>query len=292
MTITVLDSDAGMAAVLRATPADRPAALEAMLSPMAAALRFAPPGVGLADLHAMGLGFPLDRDLDAMAAGLERLRQADAWTRVEAALAAACATLQDAHPGLVMPDVAVLLVLGDPSDEYFAREVRGLVGNGGLTGTITLTLLPTDENLARLEAAAVHELHHQLRYAPGGVVWDPATVAVREHVVSEGLADAFATHLHGDLGPTPIGAPWRDDEVVLDHAATGLDVTGMQHFAGWVLGDAAARRFGAEPVGVPTGAGYALGLRLAERYLARTGRTAAEALHDDARDVAAVGLRD
>jgi hypothetical protein len=31
----------------------------------------------------------------------------------------------------------------------------------------------------------VHELNHNLRYAPGGVVWDPASVVVGEHTVSE-----------------------------------------------------------------------------------------------------------
>ncbi len=90
-----------------------------------------------------------------------------------------------ATPDLQVPDISFLLVLGNPDDDYFMNSARGLSGNGSATGYISLTLWPTDENLARLEAAAVHELNHNLRYAPGGVVWDPASVVVGEHIVSE-----------------------------------------------------------------------------------------------------------
>ncbi|WP_406276425.1 DUF2268 domain-containing protein [Nocardia sp. NBC_00881] len=49
----------------------------------------------------------------------------------------------------------------------------------------------------------MHELHHNLRYSPGGVVWNPTTVTVGEQVVSEGLAAAFARQLYGEgLGYT------------------------------------------------------------------------------------------
>lgn len=137
-----------------------------------------------------------------------------------------------------------------------------------------------DENLARMEAATVHELNHNLRYAPGGVVWDPASVAVGEHVISEGLADAFARQLYGDtIGYTPMGRAHLNDDAVFDKVVSGLGTTGMRNFTAWVHGDDAARRFGAEPVGVPAGAGYAVGNRLVDAYLAAEGKSAADALH-------------
>lgn len=108
-------------------------------------------------------------------------------------------------PGLEFPDVTVLLMVGDADDDYFVGPARGFSGNGSVPGFITLTLWPTEENMGRLEAAAVHELHHNLRYSPGGVVWDPATVRVGEQIVSEGLADAFARQLYGKAGYTPWG---------------------------------------------------------------------------------------
>lgn len=59
----------------------------------------------------------------------------------------------------------------------------------------------------------------------------------------------------------------------------------MQNFTAWVHGDATAARFGATPVGLPTGAGYAVGNRLVDTYLTATGRTAAQALLVDSRQV-------
>ena len=57
--------------------------------------------------------------------------------------------------------------------------------------------------------------------------------------------------------------------------------------ASWVLGDAIAGRFGAPPIGIPTGAGYAVGNRLVDAYLAATGLSASEAVHADAREIIA-----
>src|SRR5699024_12408859 len=84
------------------------------------------------------------------------------------------------------PDSPVLLVLGDPGDEPFMGPARGATGNGSISGYIQLTMWPAEENLVRLEAAAAHELNHTLRYAPGGVVWDPARVVVGEDRKSVG----------------------------------------------------------------------------------------------------------
>jgi uncharacterized protein YjaZ len=291
MTVTMIDTSAGMERVLRAPVAERPALLRDLLAPTAGMFRWFPGEVDLAAMHAAAMGFPLDggAEMDErLLAALGRLRDADAWTRTAHALGAGAAALREAVPGVVVPDVVVSLVLGDPRDEYFMRDALGSSGNGSATGFLSLVVWPTDENLARFEAAAVHELHHNARYAPGGVVWDPAVVAVGEHVVSEGLADAFARQLHGDLGPTPMGAAAADDDAALAKVASGLEVQGMQHFTAWVHGDVAARRHGAEPVGLPSGAGYAAGLRLVDAYLEATGRTAAEALHAPSREIIAI----
>ncbi len=291
MTITVLDTSAGMTAVLDAAPARRDGELRRMLLPMEGMYRYFPGEVDLVQMHAMGFGFPLDRDEEEVRAALLWLQDADAWNRIEGALARGVAVQSEAVEGLVVPDIRMLLVLGDPGNGYFMGAARGLSGNGGMTGYLTLTLWPTEENLDRLEASAVHELNHNLRYAPGGVVWDPASVTVGEHVVSEGLADAFARQLHGEeKGRTPMGRGLRGDREVFDRMVGGLAVTGMQNFTAWVHGDEAARLFGAEPVGIPAGAGYAVGNELVDRYLAATGMTAAAALHAPSAEIIDVAL--
>ncbi|MEE2057326.1 DUF2268 domain-containing protein [Rhodococcus artemisiae] len=280
MTITVLDTATEMNAVLTADEPARPDLVRVLLSPMEGMFRYLPGDVDLFAMHTMSMGFPIDRCVDETRRALGRLVAADAWNRIERALVDAVAVQTLATPDLQVPDISFLLVLGDPDDDYFMSSARGLSGNGSATGYISLTLWPTDENLARLEASAVHELNHNLRYAPGGVVWDPTSVVVGEHIVSEGLADAFARQLYGDsLGYTPFGVPHLDDDAAFEKIVSALNVSGMENFAAWVIGDDAAARFGAEPVGVPMGAGYAVGNRLVDRYLIETGKRAADALH-------------
>lgn len=286
MTITVLDTYPAIDEILLAPTADRPALLRAMLEPVTDMYRYFPGEVDLVAMHAMSSGFPLDRDEELCRAALEALHDADAWGRVRRALHDALPVQLAATPGIAVPDITVLILLGDPGDAYFMGQALGMTGNGSMSGYLSLVFWPSEENLARLEATAVHELNHNLRYSPGGVIWDPATVTVGEQVVSEGLADAFARQLYGDaLGYTRIGVPHLHDDAVFKKVVSGLEVTGMRNFTSWVQGDAAATRFGATPVGLPTGAGYSVGNRLIDAYLAASGRTAAEALLVASREI-------
>ncbi|MEU6431832.1 DUF2268 domain-containing putative Zn-dependent protease [Microbispora sp. NPDC046973] len=291
MSITVLDTYSAMRRILLAPVADRADLLRSMLEPIRGMYRHHPGEVDLVAVHLQTSGFPIDRDEERCLDALETLAAAGAWQRMRRALDDALAVLLEATPGLEAPDITVLLVLGDPGDEHFMGPCKGLTGFGGISGQIAITFWPFPENVERLEATAVHELHHNLRFSPGGVVWDPMTVTVGEHIVSEGLADAFARQLYGDeLGHARIGVPHLGDDEVFAKVLTGLDVTGMQNLTAWVHGDPSAERFGLTPVGLPMGAGYAAGNRLVDAYLAATGRTAAQALHADSSQVVAVAL--
>lgn len=288
MKITVLDTDTAMRKILRAPVNERAALLEEMWRPVAGMYRYFPGPVDLVAMHAASSGFPLDRDTGACLDAVERLRAADAWGRIERALEVAADRLADALRRIDLPEITVLLIVGDPGDRIYLDEALGLTANGSATGYLYLNVWPTPENLARLEAMVVHEFDHNVRYAPGGVVWDPATVTVGEQIISEGLADALARELYGDeLGPARIGVPHRHDDALFATVTANLGVTGMQNFASWVLGDAIAGRFGAPPIGIPTGAGYAVGNRLVDAYLAATGLTASEAVHVAASEIIA-----
>ncbi|MEW2356558.1 DUF2268 domain-containing putative Zn-dependent protease [Spirillospora sp. NPDC029432] len=291
MPINVLDTYSAMRGILRAPSADRPDLLRSMLEANKGMYRYQPGEIDLVDAHLQTSGFPIDRDEERCLEALETLAAARAWERMQRALDDALAVLLEATPGLEAPDITVLFVLGDPGDEHFMGPCKGLTGFGGISGNIAITLWPYPENVERLEATAVHELHHNLRWSPGGVVWDPMTVTLGEHIVGEGLADAFARQLYGDeLGYARIGVPHLHDDEVFEKVLTGLDVTGMQNFTAWVHGDPSAERFGLTPVGLPMGAGYAAGNRLVDTYLAATGQTAAQALHADRSEIIAATL--
>lgn len=286
MTITVLDTHQQMHEILGAPAADRPELVRRMAEPAAGLYRYFPGEADLVSMHRMTGGFPLDRDEARCREALGRMREADVWGRVDLALESGIAQLQTAVPDFDIPDITAYILLGDPGDDYFMEHALGMTGNGSVSGYIALTFWPFEEVLARVEATAVHELHHNVRFAPGGAAWDPATVTVGDHVVSEGLADAFARQVYGDgLGYARIGVPHLHDDEVFAKVVSGLGVTGMENFGAWVLGDEAATAFGGTPIGLPTGAGYAAGNRLVDRYLAATGRTAAEAVHADAREI-------
>lgn len=283
MTIDVIDTFSAMRRILTAPLADRPRLLEEMLRPVAGLYRYFPGEPDLVALHHMGSGFRVDRDEPRALAALEALD--GVWERVATALDDAVALQLTATPGIRVPDIQVVIVLGDPADAHFMDVTLGMSANGSTAGYLWLNFWPSPENLVRVEATAVHELNHNLRYANAPQFWNPATVTVGEQVVSEGLADAFARQMYGELGYTRIGLAAQHDQAAFEKVVAGLGVTGMQNFAAYVHGDATAVRFGATPVGLPTGAGYAAGNRLVDAYLAATGTTAAEALLVDAAEV-------
>lgn len=288
MTITVLDSDTAMREILAAPLATRAETARSLLDQVVGMYRYFPGEVDVVEMHHMGSGFRLDADDERYAPALELMHEARVWDRAQAALDQALDLQLQATPDIVVPDITALIVLGNPADDHFMDVNLGMTANGSTTGYLWINVWPTPQNLERIESVAVHELHHNLRYA--NRVWDPATVTVGEHVVSEGLADAFARALYGDLGYTMLGLGALDDDAVFDKVVTGLDVTGMQNFGSWVHGDATAIHYGGQPVGLPTGAGYAAGNRLVDAYLAATGKTIASSLLVDREDVISTAL--
>ncbi|WP_298416484.1 DUF2268 domain-containing putative Zn-dependent protease [Brevibacterium sp.] len=293
MSISMIDSAAGMRRVLDQTPQGRADAVRDLWAPMAGMYHFIP-DIDLLSVHAQNFGFPLDSTPQCerqVREAIAALEAADAWSRVRTALQDGAAALAEGDPGMPVPDLQLLLLAGDPTNHHFLDEVQGLSAFGGISGYISVTVWPTELVLDRLEAIAVHELHHNVRYSPGGVVWDPDTVTVGEHVVAEGLADLFAAELYGDRGYTHFASEdTRTDDAVLAKVASGLNVTGMADFASWVLGDASARLFGGQPVGLPTGAGYAAGARIVQAYLSATGTTAAQNVRTPTSDILRVAL--
>jgi uncharacterized protein YjaZ len=100
--------------------------------------------------------------------------------------------------------VKVLFALGHPDDEHLMKITGGYYGMGGTPGWLYLIGWPDDHVIGRIAHCAVHELHHQIRYR--NVPWVPM---VGEHVVSEGLAEAFVRELSGPaaMGPGPQWSP-------------------------------------------------------------------------------------
>lgn len=275
MEIIVHDTPRTMLELMELPVARRADALREMLAPMRSAIPM--PG-DVYDLHRQGCGFPVESDDPRLLDALRRLVEQDVRGQIERALTAAWDHLRAKTPGIKThgDTLQVMFVLGDPDDDYLMNTVGGYYGMGATPGWLYLVAWPSDDVIGRIAHGAVHEFHHNVRYA--NVAWNPMAVTVGEHVVAEGLAEAFVRELSGPeaMGPWSGMVTGAEFDRAYAKILADIDLAGMQHTSAYVLGDTAARRFGQEPRGVPDMAGYGVGLRIVDAHLAATGLTAAE----------------
>jgi uncharacterized protein YjaZ len=158
-----------------------------------------------------------------------------------------------------------------------ARRAIAGYGIGGYTsgpGSVELVVDPAFPGLAgvlpdRVPILVAHELHHTVRWRGPGY-----GRTLLEALISEGLADRFAVEL---LGVPP--QPWSDafprerGELLLALARPELEAPSYDHSRWFFVGDAT----------LPRWAGYTLGYRLVEAYIARNpGSSAAGLVHTPA----------
>jgi uncharacterized protein YjaZ len=241
----------------------------------------------LKQIHEQGDGFRVAVDDPRYPEALGRLIKADAWGELRRELARAWEYQRSVLPGIRHPDtVEVVLTLGNPDDSIFMEHTLGYYGMGAMPGSIWMVAWPTDYNLTRIGACGVHELAHNLRTPNVETGFNLA-----EWVIHEGLAEMFTVEV---CGPDSTGA-WYAGVTgsVLDetfHKVTGAFGTGSSfpEWTAYVMGDVVAERMGRRPVGVPHMGGYAVGRLIVERYLAKTGLKAAQAIVRPTAEILAV----
>jgi hypothetical protein len=137
----------------------------------------------------------------------------------------------------------------------------GLVGHAPRKGVIFLTVDPANPNFEshldeEVPEHIAHELHHTLRWRAIGY-----GKTLGEVLVSEGLADHFAVELFiGTRNLSEHALSNYQLQAVIAKAKPELDKAGYNHFA-WF--------YGTNQAAVPRWAGYTLGFRIVEAYLAR-----------------------
>ncbi|MEU9118757.1 DUF2268 domain-containing putative Zn-dependent protease [Streptomyces sp. NPDC048506] len=285
MKIVVHDTASAMIDLLQRPLEERPDALRDMLSPLQSMMSTVG-GMDPVQTHRQGSGFRLDREEPRYLPAVRQMQDAGVWHRIEDSLAAAWERISGAVPDAEHAEtVHVVVVLGDPDDEHLTVRSAGYLGMGGIPGTIYLLMWPTETSLKKIDHAAAHELHHNVRYA--NVAWNPMAVTVGEHVVAEGLAEAFVRELAGEqaMGPWATGLTGAELDRAYGKITADIDVAGMQNLTGYVFGDATAQMMGHRPVGLPDFAGYAVGLRIVDAHLAASGLTAAQSVALSAREI-------
>ncbi|MEV6151988.1 DUF2268 domain-containing putative Zn-dependent protease [Nonomuraea sp. NPDC052129] len=267
MEFIVQDTLTPMAELLEQPLQRRPDLLRELLAPIRQVIPV--PG-DIVDIHHQGSGFRVDAEDPRYLPALHAMMEADVLGQIERELHRAA----DRLSGLKLPDsLRVLFVLGDPGSEQLMKVTGGYYGMGSSPGLLYLLGWPSEEIIGRIAHCAVHEFHHQARYT--NVPWHPT---VGEHVISEGLAEAFVRELSGveAMGPWSSMVSGEELERAYEKIMADFDLEGMHLTSAYVLGDTTVARFGQEPRGIPDMAGYAVGLRLVDAHLAATGMTVAE----------------
>lgn len=177
---------------------------------------------------------------------------------------------------LPVSDYLFTIQLGNPASPSLMLS-EGYSGDGGIPGYILCTLVPNEFTMPRMKAALAHECNHNVRYQ--FIQWNQA-VTLGELIVSEGLAENFATSLFGEELLGPWVAKTTEDTLnkhIKPALKEQLQVTGFDKIAPYLYGDEIAKLQHAEPVNMPYCAGYSCGYYLIQYYLKHTGRTIFEA---------------
>jgi uncharacterized protein YjaZ len=245
------------------------------------------PFVQLKQIHEHGDGFRVSVDDPRYPVALKRLIAADAWGQLRRDLGRAWEYQRSVLPGIRHPEtVEVVLTLGNPDDQVFIERTLGYYGMGAMPGSIWMVAWPTAYNVTRIGACGVHELVHNLRTPNVETRFNLA-----EWVIQEGLAEVFTVEVCGAdaTGGWYAGVTGSILDAAYDKV-TGAFGTGMS-FPDWtpfVFGDIVAERMGLRTEGVPHMGGYAVGRLIIERYLAKTGLKAAQAIVRQTAEILAV----
>ena len=128
-----------------------------------------------------------------------------------------------------------------------------------IPGYIFVWLTPNEYTLNHLHVALAHETNHNVRFQ--FIKWKN-DITLGEMMVSEGLAENFATQMYGE----DKAGPWvtKTDMVTLNEYIKpiihdGLDVQGLENLNAYLYGDEMAALQNYAPVGLPYCAGYACG---------------------------------
>lgn len=222
------------------------------------------------------MSYPPEQITNELAAELDLISTDSFWNECEDAVKKSLRLFAEHGIKLRQADYLFTIWLGNP-DSPALKLNEGYSGDGGIPGYIICILAPNSYTLPRLKSALAHECNHNVRYQ--FIKWDH-TVTLGELIVSEGLAESFATSLYGEelLGPWVAKTDAQTlNSFIKPTLKQQLQLTGFHNIAPYLYGDEIAKLHRFNPVGMPYAAGYACGYYLIQTYLKKTGKSIAEA---------------
>ncbi|MBE9917588.1 DUF2268 domain-containing protein [Paenibacillus donghaensis] len=222
------------------------------------------------------MGISPEHITPAISSDLEAISADSFWEECEETVKKSLGMFTEHGVKLRVSDYLFTILLGNRKSPALMLN-EGYTGDGGIPGHIICTLVPNEYTLPRMKAALAHECNHNVRYQ--FIQWDH-TVTLGELLVSEGLAENFATSIFGEefLGPwvskTEANTLNKQIKPVLKNQ---LQLTGFDKIAPYLYGDELARVQHFVPVQMPYCAGYACGYYLIKFYLEKTKKSIFEA---------------
>lgn len=221
--------------------------------------------------------FVMPEDLDKRIIDLlVKLEENDAWKLCEKTLEDVNTLFKDYWHSIPLDHIEAGIFLLDKAK--MNPIDRGYTGIGGTPGYVMLLYSdPNEYNMPRIQATFAHEIHHNIRLSL--FPWkNPMNLTVAEHIVTEGMAEAFATELYGEdkLGYYVTDVEEDDIPHVKDVIKDALDVKDFNKTRSYVYGDRAAE-MGGEKIGLPNFAGIAVGYYIVKSWLENTKKSIVEA---------------
>ena len=198
------------------------------------------------------------------------------WESCTESIKKAIAPFEKAKVPLAVEEYKYTILLLDPESIY-TQLSKGCCGDGGIPGSIFISLLPSEENIQRIPAVLAHECNHNVRFQ--FIKWSNS-ITLEEMMINEGLAENYATWMYGEeaVGPWVTAV---DQETILGPCKPilkeGRNVQGLEGITAYLYGDEIAKQRGYFPVGLPFCAGYAFGFFLIKSFLEKTKLSIVEA---------------
>lgn len=198
------------------------------------------------------------------------------WQQCQNSVERSLACFTDCGIELPQKEYLFTILLANPDNPYTIMN-DGYCGDGGIPGYILSWLIPNEKTMNRLPVALAHETNHNVRFQ--FEKWHD-DITLGEMMISEGLAENFATSLYGEenVGPWVSKTDLEElNEYIKPIIYDGLSVQGLDNLTAYLYGDEMAKMQNYLPVGLPYCAGYACGYHLIKYYLKKTGKSIVEA---------------
>ena len=207
---------------------------------------------------------------------IERISSDSLWIDCKQSIQRSLECFSKAGVELPVQEYLFTILLANAESPYTIMN-GGYCGDGGIPGYIMAWLIPNDYTIEHLPVALAHETNHNVRFQ--FIKWKN-DITLGEMMVSEGLAENFATYLYGE----DKAGPWVKkttmkmlNEYIKPIIYDGLDVQGLENLNAYLYGDEMAALQNYPPVGLPYCAGYACGYYLVKHFLKKTGKSIMEA---------------